>query len=344
MTKRAKDPDRRKLQVIQQAARDGADLVSRILTFSRKGEFKTRPVDLNIEIRRTEKLLRRTLPRMIEIELKLANGIGIIEADPAQLEQVILNLGVNAQHAMPNGGRLLIETNNLSLRDEYLSTQLGARKGKYVVLTVSDTGVGIDSQVLERIFEPFFTTKPVGLGTGLGLSMVHGIVGQHSGFIKCYSEPGRGTSFKIYFPVSEREIDSDLDYTREMPAFGTETILLVDDDDRIREMGAQMIEMGGYKVLIAKNGEEALEIYSSYKREIALVILDLIMPGMGGSRCLEEMLRVHPNAKVLLASGYAPNGYAQEQTSGGARGFVRKPYDAKDILSAIRRVLDKGTL
>ncbi|MBM3303006.1 MAG: PAS domain S-box protein, partial [Deltaproteobacteria bacterium] len=215
MKKGSSDPDAKKLKVIQQAARDGADLVTRILTFSRKGESKTRPIDLNEVIRKTEKLLRRTLPRMIEIDLALAADIRIIDADPSQVEQVILNLGVNAQHAMPNGGRLLLETSNVSVSDEYLRAHLGAKAGKYVLLTVSDTGIGIEPEVLDRIFEPFFTTKPSGVGTGLGLSMVHGIVTQHGGYIRCYSEQGQGTSFKIYFPVSKSELAFDPTLTRE---------------------------------------------------------------------------------------------------------------------------------
>jgi len=284
------DPDSKRLEVIQNAVRDGADLVSRILTFSRKAESRTRPIDLNEEIGKARQLLRRTVPRMIEIKLVPAETLHIIDADPAQIEQVLLNLAINAQHAMPDGGQLLIETNNVSLSDKYLRTHLGAKRGRYVLLTVSDTGVGMKPEVLERIFEPFFTTKASSQGTGLGLSMVHGIVSQHGGHVRCYSELGRGASFKIYFPVSAREIISeDVSLTRGMPAFGTETILLVDDDDRIREMGRQMIEMSGYEVLIARSGEEALEMYTSHGAEISLVILDLIMPGMGGKRCLEEL-------------------------------------------------------
>jgi len=338
------DPDRNKLELIQHAARDGADLVSRILTFSRKGDSKTRPIDLNDEIRRSEKLLRRTLPRMIQIDLFLADNLDIIDADPAQLEQIILNLGINAQHAMPDGGRLLIETSNVSLSDEYVTTHLEAKKGKYVLLTVSDTGVGMASTVVDRIFEPFFTTKANGEGTGLGLSMVHGVVSQHGGFIRCYSEPGVGTSFKIYFPVSTTERLWELAETKEMPAFGTETILLVDDDDRVRNMAQQMIEMGGYRVFAAASGEEALKTYTSHRAEISLVILDLIMPGMGGKSCLEDLLRIDPAARVLVASGYSSNGLAIDKEGTGARGFLKKPYDAKDILTAIRKVLDKGHL
>lgn len=338
------DPERHKLEIIRHAACDGADLVSRILTFSKKAESKTRPIDLNEEIRRVEKLLRRTVPKMIEIDLILADDLRIIDADSAQMEQLLLNLAVNAQHAMPNGGRFLIETSNVSLTDEYLKTHLGARSGKYVLLSVSDNGVGMEPSVADRIFEPFFTTKTNGEGTGLGLAIVHGIVAQHGGYINCYSEPGMGTSFKIYFPVSTTEQLWQLTETREMPAFGTETILLVDDDDRIRVLAQQMIEVGGYTVLAASSGEQALETYSARTGEISLVILDLIMPGMGGKRCLQEILRLDPNARVLFASGYSSNGIAVDEKGTGAKGFVRKPYDAKDILAAIRKVIDRGSL
>jgi len=344
MKKSSTDPDRKKLEVIQQAALDGADLVSRILAFSRKAETKVRPIELNEEIRRVDALLRRILPKMIQIDLVLAEDLSIINANPAQIEQVLLNLGINAQHAMPDGGQLLIETSNVSISDEYLQTHLGSKPGRYVLLTVSDTGVGIEPAVLDRIFEPFFTTKTNGEGTGLGLSMVHGIIIQHGGFIRCYSEPGRGTSFKIYFPVADKGLASNLAVTREMAAFGTETVLLVDDDDRIREMGRQMIEMGGYRVIAAGSGEEALEVYSARKEEISLIILDLIMPGMGGGRCLQELLRIDPDARVLVASGYSGNGLVVGEKGKGARGFVSKPYDSKDIFIAIRKVLDKGYL
>jgi len=344
MRKAAEDPDRKKLEVIQHAALDGADLVSRILTFSRKAESRTRPLDLNDEIRKAQKLLRRTLPRMIEIKLVLAKALHVIDADPAQIEQVLLNLAVNAQHAMPDGGQLLIETSNVSLSDALLRAHLGAKAGKYVLLTVSDTGAGMEPEVLDRIFEPFFTTKTNGEGTGLGLAMVHGLVSQHSGYIRCYSEPGRGTSFKIYLPAVVGQFVADPAFTREMPAFGSETVLLVDDDDRVRELGQELIQMGGYRVLAAGSGEEALGIYAGHREEISLVILDLIMPGMGGKRCLEELLRMDPNVRVLLASGYSSNGLALDTEEGRARGFLTKPYDAKDILAAIRKVLDRGRL
>ena len=230
------------------------------------------------------------------------------------------------------------------LVEEYARTHIGAKSGKYVLLAVTDNGIGIVPEVMDRIFDPFFTTKTDGQGTGLGLAMVHGIVSQHGGHIRCYSEPDVGTSFQIYFPVSESELISDLSETREMPAFGSETILLVDDDDRVREMAQEMIEMGGYTVLAASTGEEALEIYAAHKDDISLVILDLIMPGIGGKKCLEELLRIDPNVRGIVASGYSSNALTPSETGSMARGVVKKPYDQKDILGAIRRVLDRGHL
>ncbi len=342
--KKADDPDRQKLEIVRRAARDGGDLVSRILTFSMKTEAKARPTDLNQEILRVDRLLRRTIPSMIKIDLLLADDLWIIDADPAQIEVVLLNLGVNAQHAMPDGGRLLIETSNVRLKDTYFARRLQAKSGKYVLLTVSDTGTGMKPEVADRIFEPFFTTKATGEGTGLGLAMVHGIVSQHGGHITCYSKPGVGTSFNIYFPVSSTEAILDIATTREMPTFGTETILLVDDEDVIRGVAQQMIEMGGYKVLTATSGEEALKIYAAHKDEISLVILDLIMPGMGGKRCLQELLRMNPDSKVIIASGHSPNDLAVDERGTGARGFIQKPYDAKDVLVFIRKILDRGDL
>jgi PAS domain S-box-containing protein len=342
MRRKADDPDRQKLEIIHHAAKDGADLISRILTFSRKAEAKTRPIDLNEEIRKAERLLRRTVPKMIEIKLALKDGVRVIDADPAQIEQVLLNLAVNAQHAMPEGGRIVIETSNAPLSDAYARAHIGAKPGQYVLLAVSDNGIGIRPEFIDRVFEPFFTTKAEGEGTGLGLSMVHGIVSQHGGHIRCYSEPDAGTSFKIYFPVSSTELLLDEFETREMPAFGTETILLIDDDDRVREMAREMIQEHGYKVLMARSGEDALEIYAGDKDDISLVILDLIMPGMGGKKCLKELLRIDPNVRVLIASGYSSDGLAKDEKRSEAKGFVNKPYDAKAILSAIRKVLDHG--
>ena len=242
-------------------------------------------------------MLERTVPKMIRIELHLADDLMTVNADPGQMEQILLNLAVNAQHAMPDGGRLTIETANVTLDEDYSRTHLDVEPGKYVLLTVSDTGHGMDKEVLEHIFEPFYTTKGPGEGTGLGLAMVFGIVKSHKGHITCYSEPGTGTTFKIYLPAIVQEIEQDVAATQQMPAFGTETILLVDDEKSIRKLGEQMLRMAGYRVLTATNGREALEVYRSNQDRIALVILDLIMPEMGGKQCLEELLKIDPKVK-----------------------------------------------
>jgi len=233
------------LEKIKQAARSGAELVQRLLTFSRKTEFKPLPLDLNQRIVLVHKLLTRTLPRMIQTDLVLCDNLPKINADPTQMEQVLMNLAVNARDAMPDGGRLLIETSTVSIDAEYAKTHLGAKTGQYVRLSVSDTGKGIDEDTAEHIFEPFYTTKGPGEGTGLGLAMVYGIVRQHEGYITCSSETGKGTTFTIYFPATQSPAPSDRTLSRSVPAGGTETILLTDDEEIVRDLGARMLSKAG---------------------------------------------------------------------------------------------------
>ncbi|MBM3298647.1 MAG: PAS domain S-box protein, partial [Deltaproteobacteria bacterium] len=281
-------PDRLKEDMgkVLLAGINGAHLVQRLLTFSRKTEPKLLDLDLNQRIRQSYKLLQRTIPRMIDIELILADDLARIQADPTHVDQLLMNLSINARDAMPEGGKLVIETANVVLDEEYSQTHLGAIPGEYVLLSVSDTGYGMDKETLDHIFEPFFTTKEAGKGTGLGLAMVYGIVKEHDGYITCYSEPGRGTTFKIYLPVAKIERDLDVTTTSKIPAFGTETILLVDDEEFIRDLGKRILERFGYTVLTAADGKEALNLYEEEREKISLVILDLIMPKMGGKECL----------------------------------------------------------
>jgi len=342
MEKRPDNPDLKRLQAIGEATAKGAELVRRILTFSRKVETNARPIDLNHEVGQAEKLLLRTIPKMIEIQLALEDEAKTISADPGQIEQVLFNLAVNAKDAMPDGGRLVFETENVVLDELYCRTHLEAKPGEYVLLTVSDTGHGMEKELMERIFEPFFTTKDVGEGTGLGLSMVFGIVKIHGGHITCYSEPGVGTTFRIYFPVIETEAQLDAEETIEMPVGGTETLLLVDDEEQIRILGTEMLSQAGYRVLTASTGQEALEIYRKEAGAISLVVLDLVMPEMSGNKCLEELLRIDPQAKVLIASGYSANGPTDEVLRSGARAFVRKPFDTRQLLRAVRVILDES--
>jgi len=311
--KRLPGPDLGRLWEIEKAAKKAGELTRQLLTFSRRVESRLRPVDLNREVLEVQKLLERTIPKMIDIELHLQEGLKVINADPAQMEQVMLNLAVNARDAMPEGGKLVIETENVVLDEAYCKTHLGAVKGEYVLLCLSDTGHGMDKETLAHIFEPFYTTKETGKGTGLGLAMVYGIVKSHGGYIMCYSEPGEGTTFKIYFPAVESQGVAHRPRREEETAFpgGNETILLVDDEDTLRDLGKEMLERFGYTVLQAENGESALRVYERNQREISLVILDLIMPGMGGRKCLEELMRINPQVNVVVASGYSANRIAK---------------------------------
>jgi two-component system, cell cycle sensor histidine kinase and response regulator CckA len=329
------------LQKINESARRGADLVQRLLTFSRKSEVKPLPLNLNRRITELRKMLERTVPKMIEIQLFLAEDLATINADATQMDQILMNLAVNARDAMPDGGKLVIETANVVLDEDYATLHVNSKPGHYVLLTFTDTGAGMDKETLEHIFEPFYTTKGVGEGTGLGLAVAYGIVQQHGGHISCYSEPGEGTTFKIYFPAIVSIEEPEEKTARPMPRGGSETILLVDDEDMIRDICSRVLTKAGYSVITAPNGREALEVYQQRSSEISLVILDLIMPEMGGTQCLETLLSLDPSVKVVIASGYSAKGSAGETLASAARGFVNKPYDIRQVLEIVRSVLDE---
>jgi len=342
MGKEPSNPDYEKLEAIEKSAQRASDLTKRLLIFSRKVESKLRPLDLNNEIEQVSQMLERTIPKMINIELHLSEDIKIINADPAQIEQIMMNLGVNARDAMPNGGRLVFETENVILDEEYCKTHLGSKSGQYVKLSISDTGHGMDKETLRHIFEPFYTTKDTGKGTGLGLAMVYGIVKSHGGYIMCYSEPDEGTIFKIYFPIVEKEAERVESKKEKIPIKGgNETILLVDDEEAIRELAEDILTRFGYTVFMASDGETALEIYREKREEINLVILDIIMPGMGGRKCLEELLKMNPKSRIIIASGYSINGPAKEVLEAEAKGFISKPYDMRGMLQTVRKILDE---
>jgi len=342
LSEREKDgPGRQELLAIKHATQRGAELTRQLLTFSRKVQSKLRPINLNKEVIQVEGLLKRTLPKMIEVELQLADDLKVINADPAQVEQMLMNLAVNARDAMPERGRLVIRTQNVVLDETFSRKHLETKPGDYVRLTVSDTGHGMNRETLKHIFEPFYTTKGLGKGTGLGLAMVYGIVRSHDSHIFCESAPGKGTTFDIYFPVIEQGIETETFHQKEEMAGGIETILLVDDEKSILDFGRRVLSNFGYTVLAASAGEGALEIYQNEKEKVDLIILDLIMPGMGGQRCLEELLRISPEAKVIIASGYSIDGHPKTMIEAGARAFVNKPYDIKQILKIIRTVLDE---
>jgi len=341
MGKKADNPDYEKLEAIEKSTQRASDLTKRLLIFSRKVESKLRPMDLNKETEQVSKMLERTIPKMVNIELHLTENLNIVNADPAQIEQILMNISVNARDAMPHGGRLIFETENIVLDEHYCKIHLGSKPGHYVKLSISDTGHGMDKEILQHIFDPFYTTKETGKGTGLGLAMVYGIVKSHNGYIMCYSEPGVGTTFKIYFPVIKKEIEISEPREEQFPIKGgNETILLVDDEKAIRELGKVTLAKFGYTVLMASDGETALEIYRENQKEISLVILDIIMPGIGGKKCLEELLKINPELRVIISSGYTMDGPSKEVLKVGAKGFISKPYNISQILKAVREVLD----
>ena len=318
-------------------------LYRRLLTFSRKADVESEPLELNAEIERTRKLLERTLPKMIDIRLNLEAKLALIKADPIQIDQVLMNLAINARDAMPDGGKLIIETKNVTLDEDHCSTHVGVIPGKYVMLSISDTGHGMDELTPRRIFEPFFTTKnrDSAKGTGLGLAVVHGIVEQHSGHIICESEPDKGSAFRIYFPAVDRVVTSKDSVVNPLSDSRGETLLLVDDEEFVRDLGKRILTRAGYKVITASNGKEALEIYGKTQGEIELVILDLLMPEMGGKECLRELLKIEPELKVVVASGFSSDTSVDESAELGAKAFVSKPFKIEELLHQVRRILDE---
>ncbi len=311
-----------------------------LLTLGRKAAASPRPISINDHVIEVSSLLERIIPKMIKIDLELEKHLPIVYPDPAQIEQVLMNLGLNAKDAMPEDGKLTIQTKTVILDNEFCSNHVGANPGPHVVLAVTDTGHGMEGDVLEHIFEPFFTTKEVGKGSGLGLAMVYGIVKQHDGYISCESRPNRGTTFRIYIPEAKGILYKPDHVIDSVLQGGSETILLV-DDELVRNLGSDYLGEAGYTVLTACHGREALDVYQENKGDVSIVILDLNMPEMGGKDCFRELLKIDPDVRVLVASGYAMGG-AESGAISGIRGFVEKPYDMRILLETIRRVLDEG--
>ncbi|MCP4630938.1 MAG: PAS domain S-box protein [bacterium] len=341
--KKEGDPDLKLLEQIEKAAKRSSELTRQLLTFSRKLNSQLRPLDINQEVRQLEQLLGRTIPKMISIQTPLADNLKIINGDPVQIEQMIMNLCINARDAMPDGGKLVIESRNTWLDNDYCKMYFAAVPGEYVMLSISDNGIGMDRQTLEHIFEPFFTTKKVDEGTGLGLSMVYGIVKNHGGHINCESKPGNGTTFKIYLPIiEEMEKQSPEQRTEtEQTPLGNETILLVDDEDYLRDLGQRMLTKFGYTVLTAPDGETAVQIYREKGKQISLVVLDLIMPGIGGQNCLDLILKDDPSARVIIASGYSVEPSTLSKLELKSYGFITKPFELNQMLNIVRRALDE---
>jgi PAS domain S-box-containing protein len=340
LNRNREDQGYRELQGIRNAALRATDLTQQLLTFSRKIESKLRPINLNNEVKQVRELLGRTIPKMVAIELKLERHLRTVNADPTQVGQALMNLAMNAKDAMPEGGTLTIETENCTLDESFCKSHVGARPGEYVVLSVEDTGSGMDRETRSHIFEPFYTKKTPGTGTGLGLAMVYGIVKSHGGYISCESTRGRGTEFRIYLPVIEEEALPEEEFDETLPQGGAETILLIDDEKLIRDLGEKALTRFGYMVLTAPDGESAVKLFSREWERIDLVILDLIMPKMSGIHCFEEIMGIHPEAKVIIASGYSEEGRVKRSIEEKAAAFISKPFNVKNLLRIIREILD----
>ena len=327
------------LRSIQRCVKSGANLTRQLLGFARGGKYVVKPTHINEVIDRTANIFGRSR-KDINFHRRYNKNIWMVNVDVGQIEQVLLNLYVNAWQAMPNGGDLYLETDNIRLDKDYIDTKpFSVKPGLYVKISITDTGIGMDRKIQQRIFEPFFTTKEVGQGTGLGLASAYGIIKNHGGFITCYSEVGVGSTFNIYLPAHAKK-DTQSEKVVQEAVGGTETILLIDDEKMIIEVGRRMIESLGYAVVAAGKGDEALTLYRKRHDHIDLIILDMIMPHMGGKEVFNRIKEINPKAKVLLSSGYSLNGQAQEIMAQGCNGFIQKPFDMVELSSKIREILD----
>jgi len=333
----ASHPHRERLKNIEQSVRIAADLTGQLLGFARGGKYQLELTDLNEMVKKTSGMFGGT-KKEIKIHRRYQEDIWTVTVDQGQIEQVLSNLYVNAWQAMPGGGDLHLQTENITLDQDYVKP-FSVEPGRYVKISITDTGAGMDEETRRRIFEPFFTTKEMGRETGLALASVYGIVKNHGGIINVYSEKGEGTTFNIYLPTSEKEIIIEEEPPEELLK-GEETVLLVDDEDMIIDVGQGMFKALGYKVLTARSGKEAIEIYKANSDNTDMVILDMIMPGMGGGETYDRMRKINPGIKVLLSSGYSINGQAQEILERGCDGFIQKPFNMSQLSQRIREVLD----
>jgi CheY-like chemotaxis protein len=326
------------LKNIEKQIRSGALLTRQLLGYARKGKFNVKAIDLNQVLKESAETFGRTR-KEITIQHDFADDLFATEADRGQIEQVLLNLYVNAADAMPGGGYLHLKTQNVSHLD-IKSNQYKPQPGNYVQLTISDSGVGIDQHTLGHIFDPFFTTKEMGRGTGLGLASVYGIIKSHDGYIEVNSEKGHGTTFTIFLPATIKAAEGQTDAAAELIR-GSGTLLVVDDEKLVLDVAANMLEKLGYTALKAQNGSEAVEIFKAHKDRIKMVVLDIIMPDMGGSDVYNKIKRMNPDIKVLLASGYSVDGQAIELLERGCDGFMQKPFTMEELSGKVEQILNR---
>jgi PAS domain S-box-containing protein len=338
------DPLKGNIEEVKKAADRAADLTRQLLAFSRRQILEMRVLDLNTVLRDLDKMLHRLIGEDIELVTVFTDDLGRVKTDPGWVEQIIMNLAVNARDAMPSVGKLTIETANVELDGAYARDHIAVTPGRYVMLSVSDTGVGMTPEVRQQVFEPFFTTKEKGKGTGLGLSTVYGIVKQSGGNIWVYSEPGQGTTFKIYLPrvdepleeIKERVVKEELPH-------GSETILVVEDEEEVRKLAVRILQRQGYTVLDAPDGDGALVICGERKDPIHLILTDVVMPGMSGRQLADRLGSFHPEMKVLYMSGYTDNAITHHGVLEKGMNYIQKPFTVDGLIRKVREVLDKGS-
>ena len=334
-------PLRKDLEEIKRAGERAASLTQQLLAFSRRQVLQPKVLVLNEVVSRMEKMLRRLIGENVELRSNPGAELWSVKADPGQVEQVLVNLVVNARDAMPGGGKLVIETGNAILDEEYSRGHLPVQPGHYVMLAVSDTGVGMDEKTMSRIFEPFFTTKESGKGTGLGLSTVYGIVKQSGGYIWAYSEPGKGSTFKVYFPRTEDRAEDQPKATPPVEDLrGGNTVLVVEDEESIRKFACAVLGGYGYRVLEARDGEDALRVAGEHEVEIGLLLTDVIMPGMGGRELYDRISEQRPAIKVLFMSGYTDDAIVHHGVLDAGTSFLQKPFSAISLARKVKEVLE----
>jgi two-component system, cell cycle sensor histidine kinase and response regulator CckA len=339
-----KDPRREEVEEIRRAAQRATSLTHQLLAFGRRQVLQPRVLDLNEIVENMDRMLRRMIGEDIQFLTILAPGLWPVKVDPGQIEQVIMNLVVNARDAMPQGGRLTVETSNIKLDEEYARRHIAVKPGAFVMLAVTDTGCGMNAETRSHLFEPFFTTKEKGKGTGLGLSTVYGIIKQSGGNIWAYSEVGKGSTFKVYLPRAEEAVKvyKPKEIAPEA-ARGTETILLVEDEEAVRTMISRVLQGSGYKVLEACQGREAIEVCRKHQGPIHLMVTDVIMPQMSGRELAERLARVRPETKVLFMSGYPDNAIVHHGVLDPGTAFLQKPFTLAALENKVREVLEPGS-
>jgi two-component system, cell cycle sensor histidine kinase and response regulator CckA len=333
-------PTKRLLNILDDSSRRGADLVKQILSFTRGIEGKPTHTQVKHLLAEIQKVIQQTFPKNIDLVLDLPATLWLITADATLLHQVFMNLCVNARDAMPNGGTLQISAENLAIDENYARMHLDAQVGSYVMVTIADTGMGIAPEVLDRIYDPFFTTKDVGQGTGLGLSTVIGIIKTHHGFINVYSEVGKGSRFKVYFPATDTMATEVIPDPAPRSGQG-ELILIVDDETAIQEITQATLETHGYRAMTANDGIEAIALYAEHKQAISLVLLDMMMPALDAATTIRTLGKLNPQVQIIAMSGLTTNESITRTMGDRVQAFLAKPFTAPELLNAIDRILSR---